>query len=358
MKNILRKFNIKQNKKIKVDDFINKALYESKVGYYSHKIPFGQKGDFITSPTISNLFSEIIAIWIISSWEILGKPKTFNLVELGPGDGSLSAVLVKTFKKFPIFNNSVKIFLYEKSPFLKKIQKKKIKAVNVKWIKNFKKINQGPIIFFGNEFFDAIPIKQFIYKNKKLLEKCYILNKKKLEETYCKPNIKDLLNLSSFKILQKLEFIEYPKLGFEELNKIVKKIRSLSGGILLIDYGFVGKLNESTIQIIMKNKKIQKNNLLKYMGKADITSLVNFSLLNEFFLRKELNVKKIVSQKFFLERMGIIERAEILQKKMSKTQKKYMLETLSRLLNRNMMGELFKVIFAYKSHNKNFYGFD
>ena len=158
--------------------------------------------------------------------------------------------------------------------------------------------------------------------------------------------------------MQKLEFIEYPKLGLEELNKIVRKIRSLSGGILLIDYGFIGKLNESTIQVVMKNKKIHKNNLLKYMGEADITSLVNFSLLNEFFQKKKLNVKKIVSQKFFLERMGIIERAEILQKKMNKTQKKYMLDTLSRLLNRNMMGELFKVIFAYKSHNKNFFGFE
>ena len=125
MKNSLRKFNIKQNKKIKIDDFINKALYEPKIGYYSRKIPFGQKGDFITSPTISNLFSEIIAVWIISSWEILGKPKTFNVVELGPGDGSLSEVLVRTFKKFPVFNNSVKVFLYEKSVLLKKIQKKK-----------------------------------------------------------------------------------------------------------------------------------------------------------------------------------------------------------------------------------------
>ena len=66
----------------------------------------------------------------------------------------------------------------------------------------------------------------------------------------------------------------------------MRKIRSLSGGILLIDYGFIGKLNESTIQVVMKNKKIHKNNLLKYMGKADITSLVNFSLLNEFFQKK------------------------------------------------------------------------
>ena len=164
--------------------------------------------------------------------------------------------------------------------------------------------------------------------------------------------------MKSFKVLKKLEFIEYPKLGLKELDRAVKKIKSLSGGILLIDYGYVGRLNKSTIQIVMKNKKIHKNNLLKYIGKADITSLVNFSLLNEFFLKKKLNVKKIVSQKFFLERMGIIERFKILEKKMNMTQKKYMFTTISRLLNKNLMGELFKVIFAYKSHNKNFFGFE
>ncbi len=125
MKARLKKFKIRQNQKIKIDDLMNTALYKPKVGYYSHKMPFGKKGDFVTSPTISNLFSEIIAIWIISSWEILGKPKIFNLVELGPGDGSLLEVLIRTFKKFPTFNNSIKIFLYEKSEFLKKIQKKK-----------------------------------------------------------------------------------------------------------------------------------------------------------------------------------------------------------------------------------------
>ena len=358
MKNSLKKFDIKPNKKIKVDDFINKALYKPEIGYYSHKIPFGKKGDFVTSPTISNLFSEIIAVWIISSWEILGKPKIFNLVELGPGDGSLSEVLVRTFKNFPSFNDSVKIFLYEKSEFLKKTQKKKVIGVNVKWVNDFQEIRGGPIIFFGNEFFDAIPVKQFFYKDKDLFEKCYIFNEKGLEETQCKPNLKDLLNLKYFKVLKKLKFIEYPKLGLEELDKIVKKIKSLSGGVLLIDYGYLGELNENTIQIVMKNKKIDKNNLLKCIGKADITSLVNFSLLNEFFLKERLNVKKIVSQKFFLERMGIIERAKILEKNMNKTQKKYMFTTLSRLLNKASMGELFKVIFAYKSHNKKFLGFE
>ena len=358
MKNSHKKFNIIKNRIIKVDNFINKALYKPEIGYYSHKITFGKKGDFVTSPTISNLFSEIIAIWIISSWETLGKPKIFNLVELGPGDGSLSEVLVRTFKNFPTFNNSVKLFLYEKSKFLRRSQKKRLKGTNVKWINNYKKIKGGPIIFFGNEFFDAIPIKQFFVKDKKLLEKCYIFNGKFLEETQCKPNSSDLINLKSFKILKKLKFIEYPKLGLKELSKIIKKIKSLSGGVLLIDYGYMGALNESTIQIVMKNRKIHKNNLLKCIGKADITSLVNFSLLNEFFSKERLNVKKVVTQKFFLERMGIIERAKILEKKMNKKQKKYMITTLSRLLNKNSMGELFKVIFAYKSHNKKFFGFE
>ena len=84
------KFNFEKNKLIPVDKFIERALYEPNKGYYTKKIPFGSKGDFVTAPTISNLFSEIISIWIVSAWEKLGKPKKFNFVELGPGDGSLA----------------------------------------------------------------------------------------------------------------------------------------------------------------------------------------------------------------------------------------------------------------------------
>ena len=121
------KFNFEKNKLIPVDKFIERALYEPNKGYYTKKIPFGSKGDFVTAPTISNLFSEIVAIWIVSAWEKLGKPKKFNFVELGPGDGSLTNVLLETLKKFPRLNNSINIFLYEKSNFLVKIQKKKLK---------------------------------------------------------------------------------------------------------------------------------------------------------------------------------------------------------------------------------------
>ena len=142
------------------------------------------------------------------------------------------------------------------------------------------------------------------------------------------------------------------------MDEIVKKINNLSGGILLIDYGYLNLSNKSTLQAVMKNKKINLDLFFKNLGNADITSLVNFNLLKEYFVKKNLKVKNIVSQKFFLEKMGIIERANILQRKMNLKQKNHMFLTLRRLLHKDLMGELFKVIFAFKSKNNNFLGFN
>ena len=187
MKENFKRFGINYNQDIPVDEFVDRALYHKNFGYYSNNIPFGKSGDFITAPTISNIFSEIIAVWIVTSWENFGKPKEFNLVELGPGDGSLSKVLVKTFKKFPEFNKAIKLYLYEKSKLLIKIQKKKLKKSKVEWIANFKKIKKGPVIFFGNEFFDALPIKQYIRKKGILMEKCFMFNNRGMHETFKSP---------------------------------------------------------------------------------------------------------------------------------------------------------------------------
>ena len=359
MKYFSKLFKIKYNKLIPVDEFIEKILYKPKIGYYQKKNPFGSRGDFITAPTISNLFSEIIGIWIISTWEKFGKPKKFNFVELGPGDGSLSKILIDTFKRFPTFEISLEIYLYEKSELLKNIQKKKLSYPKLKWIKHFSQIKSGPTIFFGNEFFDAIPIKQFKNKKNSLFEKCFIINNKgELMEKYRSASYNDILKIKSFKNLKDLKFIEYPKLGFKELSRITKIISKQSGGILLIDYGYINFTNRSTLQAVINNKKVKINSLNKNFGKMDITYLVNFNLLKEYFLKKKLNVKNIVSQKFFLEKMGIIERAKILEKKMNKKQKNYMNITLLRLLHKELMGDLFKVIFAFKNGNKNFLGFN
>jgi len=344
------------SKLLPVDKFIENVLYNKKDGYYSSKNPFGKSGDFITSPGISNLFSEIIGIWLITSWNTLGRPQKFNIVELGPGDGSLTKILLKTFQKFPKFNKATNIFLYEKSNLLKNLQKKNINNSKVKWIKNFTNIKKGPVIFFGNEFFDAIPVKQFSRKRNFFMEKYYMLNKKnKIDEIYKKASDKDIALIKKFKILKNLKFVEFPKLGFNELNKIIKKISKLEGGLLLIDYGYLKAKNKNTLQSLVKHKK---NKLLNNLGKADITSLVNFNLLKEYFLINNLKVKKVVTQKFFLEKMGIIERANNLSPKMSFKEQSNLYLRLKRLLDKKLMGSLFKVIFTYKSKNNNFLGFE
>ena len=289
----------------------------------------------------------------------MGKPEEFNFVELGPGDGSLTKVIINTLKNFPECNKAIKIYLYEKSLFLKKLQKQNIDNNRIKWIKNFNSIKKGPVIFFGNEFFDAIPIKQFSKINNELFEKCYsVKDNIDIIEKFIRSNKKDFAQIMTFGTLKKLKFIEFPKKGLMELNPIIKKINKLSGGILLIDYGYLNSNNSNTIQAVMDNKKISTETMLKNLGKADITSLVNFNLLKEYFLKNNLKVKKVVTQRFFLERMGIIERAHILEKKRTNEEQKYMKDTLSRLLEEKQMGSLFKVIFGYKNKNNNFFGFE
>tara|TARA_A100001015_G_scaffold285353_1_gene352766 strand:- start:1275 stop:1664 length:390 start_codon:yes stop_codon:yes gene_type:complete len=114
---------INQNRIHSVEEFIEKALYDKKLGYYSRYNPFGKKGGFITAPIISPLFSEMITVWAISFWIKLGKPKKFSFVELGPGNGIFCKTFCKTLENFPEFKKSIKIYLFEKSSKLIKIQK-------------------------------------------------------------------------------------------------------------------------------------------------------------------------------------------------------------------------------------------
>ena len=190
---------LKNNSKIPLDKFISKALYDKNKGYYMTNNPIGKKGDFITSPNISIMFSEMIAVWLISFWEKMKCPKNINIIELGAGNGEMMLQILRTVKKFEKFRSSSNFMIYEKSSYLKKIQKKRIKFENVNWIKDLKKISKFPSIFIANEFFDALPIKQFLKKENQWFEK-YIINKnksfqffeKKTKKKYIK--IKNLLN--------------------------------------------------------------------------------------------------------------------------------------------------------------------
>ena len=175
-----------------------------------------------------------------------------------------------------------------------------------------------------------------------------------IEEVFKKASKSDINLINSFKILNNLKFIEFPKYGLIELEKIIKKISKLNGCLLMIDYGYLKPANLNTLQSVIKHKK---NYVLKNLGKADVTSNVNFSLLKEFFLKNNLKVKRIVSQKEFLESMGIIERANKISKNMKFRDQTNLYLRLKRLLSPRLMGGLFKVILAYNSKQNNYYGF-
>ena len=117
----------------------------------------------------------------------------------------------------------------------------------------------------------------------------------------------------------------------------------------MIDYGYLKSHNKDTLQSVMKHKK---NNLLENLGKADVTSHVNFELLTEFFFKNNIKVKKIITQKQFLEKMGILERAKIISKKMKFREQSDLYLRLKRLLSPGSMGSLFKVILAYNFDKK------
>ena len=123
----------------------------------------------------------------------------------------------------------------------------------------------------------------------------------------------------------------------------------------MIDYGYIKSKNQNTLQSVKNHKK---NNLLNNLGKADITSHINFELLKEFFLKNNLEVKKILPQHKFLTNMGIIERAKIIGKKMKFRDQSNLYLRLRRLLDIKLMGELFKVILASKSKSNKFFGFN
>ena len=111
-----------------------------------------------------------------------------------------------------------------------------------------------------------------------------IKNEVDVNETFIRSNKRDIAQIKTFKTLKKLKFLEFPKKGFLELDPIIKKINKLSGGILLIDYGYLKSDNLDTLQAVMDNKKISMEDVFNNLGKADVTSIVNFNLCTSISL--------------------------------------------------------------------------
>ena len=334
---------IKKSGEIPLDKFIDLSLYNKKIGYYMKKNPFGKKGDFITAPNISRLFSEMIAIWIISFWKNLGSPRNFNLIELGAGNGEMMKVLLESFQNFPSFLESCNIIIHEKSPILIRIQKEKLSKSKIIWVSQINKIKKNPSIFIANEFFDAMPIRQFRKQGNIWYEKFVNFeNYSKASFIEKKTDIKKIEKRLNFKISQNQNFIEYSEFGFDYLKNISDIIKKNTGGLLIIDYGYLEKKMKNTLQAVSNHKFA---NILDNIGGVDITHNINFELFKKFTQKLGGLDNNLNTQKNFLIKMGIKERAEILSRNKNFSKKADIFYRLNRLIDEKQMGTLFKVMF-------------
>jgi len=333
-----------------LDKFIEWALYDKNSGYYIKKNPFGKEGDFITAPNITRLFSEIISIWAITFWESIGSPKKFNLIELGAGNGEMMRVITETLKNFPECHNACNFMIHEKSNFLINQQKKKLDAEKISWIKDIKNINSYPTLYLANEFFDAIPIKQFFKKNEGWVERFVELkNSKKAEFKEQKINITKLEQSLNFEISKNQKIIEYSPETFKYLKSICEIIQRNGGGMLIIDYGYLSSKMQETLQAVNNHKY---SDVLENIGDSDITYNISFNLFQKF-TSQFYNLDSIVTnQKKFLTSMGILQRAEIISKNIPFSKKTDLFYRIRRLIDEKQMGELFKVMLIKNIKNQ------
>ena len=344
----------KKNIKIPIDKFINNALYHPKKGYYMQKVPFGKYGDFITAPNISKIFSETIFLWLISYWEKFYKNKKINIVELGAGNGEMMVQIINSSKKFEKFYNKCDFFIYEKSNKLIELQKKLLKPHKVTWLRSLNKLKSKPTIFFGNEFLDALPFKQFINYNNSWYER-YIQKKDGVYDfVKIKCNLNKIEKKLNLKISNKQNFLEISFEGLKIIQKLNNIITKTGGCLLFIDYAHKNQKMFDTMQAV---KNHRKTNVLKDVGNSDISHMVSIPFLKQFAKKLNLKVDYNTQRKFLLN-LGIMKRAEILAANKNFLEKANIFYRVNRLIDKKQMGELFKVIYLYKKNKKFNLGFE
>ncbi len=348
---------------ISISDFILEANLNSKFGYYNHNLPFGKKKDYITSPEISQMFGELLALWSIDCWKKMGEPKKFNIVELGPGSGVLMKDFLRVIKlNFEFVEKCNQVYLFEISPFLKKIQKNNLITLDdkifkkIKWIKNLNDISETPFILIANEFFDVLPIKQIQFTKIGWRERMLNYNKVKKKFFISYSNNPTILEkfLPKNKDCKKIGVIyEIPFNMISFLENLFNKIKGTKSTCLIVDYA-KSKIFGNSLKSIKKHKIISP---LKNIGNSDISTHVNFDLIKEISKKFNLISYGPINQKEFLIKLGILHRAAILIKNANSRQKKIVKNGLDQLINKNKMGKIFNVISISNKKINNLIGF-
>ena len=326
-----------KNKPMRLDNFLTNALY-NKNGYYYNTKPIGKRNDFITAPEISQMFGEIIGLYLFYIWKTKIKSK-INFIELGPGNGTLFKDIANTISYYPNFLDNADIYFIEINRSLKKLQKENLKKynyLNLNWREKIDFRSSRPSIIYSNEFFDCFPVRQFIL-NKKWYEK-YVDYNEENNKFYFKNKLVNKKLTSYLNLYSKEKILEVSFERNEYFDKICKFIKKNGGVFFTIDYGYFKTNKNFTLQAIQNHKY---SNVLEDVGTKDISSLVNFKDFIKIARNHNLKIDEYCNQGDFLIKYGILEREKKLSKHNDPNKIK---KDLNKLIDKNEMGKLFKFL--------------
>jgi NADH dehydrogenase [ubiquinone] 1 alpha subcomplex assembly factor 7 len=322
--------------------YMSLCLGHPQHGYYMTRDPLGSKGDFITAPEISQMFGELLGLWFAQIWINLGSPDAIRLVECGPGRGTLMQDALRAAATVPGFKSAITVDLIEMSPVLKAEQLRRLSGtgVPVNWHARIDSVKTDkPILLIGNEFLDALPIRQFQRNAERWHERLVGSDGESLS-----------LGLSAApepvlsQIAPQGSILELSPAIQSFIAAAAEKLNAASGYAILIDYGHVKSGFGDTLQAMQRHGFV---NPLASPGESDLTAHVDFDGLGRAAKANGLAVHGPVEQATFLRHLGLQVRAEMLmQKAGTQSQRDEIAGAERRLsdMSRTGMGSLFKVI--------------
>jgi SAM-dependent MidA family methyltransferase len=324
---------ILQNGPISVAQYIE----ISNTHYYATRDPFGASGDFVTSPEISQMFGEVLGLRSLVQWRKMGSPDPVYVVEAGAGRGTLMADFMRAVSQDQDFIKAAQVYLVETSLVLREAQKKNV-LYNPEWCDRLNEVPEGPILFVANEFFDALPIRQFQRTLDGWRERMVAFNGDGFNFALSEEIVSGM-----FLDLEIGSIFETCPIGIEIAENLGERINCYGGCFLVVDYGYTDAASGDTFQAV---KDHQYQSVLENPGDVDLTAHVNFESLGQAIRKGNVKMEALQTQREFLRDMGILERAKMLSDGATAAQIEDIRSGLKRLIGEKEMGNLFKVLIA------------
>lgn len=341
---------IEANGPMSVADYMAHCLGDPEHGYYTTRDPFGAHGDFITAPEVSQMFGEIVGAWLIETWRSIGSPSPFRLVELGPGRGTLIADVLRVAARAQDFLKAASIHLVETSRVLKGQQAKALAFADceIQWHSSFSEIPAGPVVLVANEFFDALPVRQYVADGDEWRERVVGLDKEGVlvfgvgaGTLGTPPPPTSSVPLPRYAGEEQRSILEIRPRADALIAEIARRIVDQGGVGLIIDYGYEGPAFGDTLQAVRAH---EHEHPLASPGDADLTAHVDFSALSESARAEEAAVHGPIEQGRFLVELGLLERAGRLGAKADQETRERLRLAVERLAAPDQMGALFKAM--------------